>query len=378
MKKIKIAHVLHSVGGVDVSLRLITENIDTEKFENIIIHGIKDTQTDFLDKNKDIVKSYKTSIFRDINFFKDIKSIFDTYKILKSERPDIIHAHSAKGGIIGRFLGYLLKIKVLYTPQAFSFLSTENKFKRSIYIFIERFFTNNYSYLLASSNSERERGIKNKIFKIEKTLLYNNSIEDKLDSEELSIQVTWPNEFICTVGRPSYQKNIELMIDVLNEVNKEKEIHLVIMGVGFHSDKLEEVKQKILKYNLSDKVTLIDWTKRTDIFNIIKNAKIYISTARYEGLPYSIIESLALSTPCIVTDSDGNRDLIKNGYNGYVIKNENVLEFKEKIIYLLNNTDERESFSRNSRKEFLENYDIEKNIKILEKIYIDFSKDQVV
>ena len=150
------------------------------------------------------------------------------------------------------------------------------------------------------------------------------------------------------------------------------------MGVGFHSDKLEEVKQKILKYNLSDKVTLIDWTKRTDIFNIIKNAKIYISTARYEGLPYSIIESLALSTPCIVTDSDGNRDLIKNGYNGYVIKNENVLEFKEKIIYLLNNTDERESFSRNSRKEFLENYDIEKNIKILEKIYIDFSKDQVV
>ena len=376
MKKIKIAHVLHSVGGVDVSLRLITENIDTEKFENIIIHGIKDTQTDFLDKNKDIVKSYKTSIFRDINFFKDIKSIFDTYKILKSERPDIIHAHSAKGGIIGRFLGYLLKIKVLYTPQAFSFLSTENKFKRSIYIFIERFFTNNYSYLLASSNSERERGIKNKIFKIEKTLLYNNSIEDKLDSEELSIQVTWPNEFICTVGRPSYQKNIELMIDVLNEVNKE--IHLVIMGVGFHSDKLEEVKQKILKYNLSDKVTLIDWTKRTDIFNIIKNAKIYISTARYEGLPYSIIESLALSTPCIVTDSDGNRDLIKNGYNGYVIKNENVLEFKEKIIYLLNNTDERESFSRNSRKEFLENYDIEKNIKILEKIYIDFSKDQVV
>ena len=67
MRKIKIAHILHSVGGVDVSLRLITENIDAEKFENIIIHGFKDTQTDFLDRNKQVVRSYKTSIFRNIN-----------------------------------------------------------------------------------------------------------------------------------------------------------------------------------------------------------------------------------------------------------------------------------------------------------------------
>ncbi len=373
MKKIKIAHILHSVGGVDVSLRLITENIDSDKFEKIVIHGIKDTDIDFEDNKKQIIKSYKTSIYREINLIKDLKSIIQTYKILRNERPDLIHAHSAKGGIIGRFLGYLLKINVLYTPQAFSFLSTENQYKRKVFIFIEKIFANKFSFLLASSNSERERAIMNNIYKKEQTLIFKNSINDILKIEELSIPVTWPKEFICTVGRPSYQKNIELMIDVLYEVNKVKDVHLVIMGVGFHSDKLEEVNRKIQKYNLSNQVTLINWTKRADIFNIVKSSKIYISTARYEGLPYSIIESLALATPCIVTDSDGNRDLIIDSYNGYVIKNEDVDDFKNKIIYLLENSEEREKFSINSRKEFLENYDVEKNIKILENIYKQYS-----
>jgi glycosyltransferase involved in cell wall biosynthesis len=239
---------------------------------------------------------------------------------------------------------------------------------------IERIFTNNYSYLLASSNSEKERGIQNKIFKKEKALLYNNSIVDINKIEELSIQKTWPDEYICTVGRPSYQKNIELMIDVLYEVNKVKNVHLIIMGVGFHSDKLEEVKEKIISYNLTENVTLLDWTKRTDVFNIIKHSKIYISTARYEGLPYSIIESLALSIPCVVTDSDGNRDLIIDGYNGYIIKNHNTIDFKDKIIHLLNNEVIHNQFSINSRTEFFKKYNIENNIKYLEKIYIAHSK----
>ena len=54
--------------------------------------------------------------------------------------------------------------------------------------------------------------------------------------------------------------------------------------------------------------------------NIINQSKFYISTARYEGLPYSIIESMSLSKPCIVSDCDGNRDLIEDCVNGFIIK----------------------------------------------------------
>jgi glycosyltransferase involved in cell wall biosynthesis len=125
---------------------------------------------------------------------------------------------------------------------------------------------------------------------------------------------------------------------------------------------------------LNKSVTLIEWTDRENIFNIINNSKFYISTARYEGLPYSIIEALALGKPCIVSDCDGNRDLIQNDNNGFVIKGENIAEFNEKIKLLLNNEALLEKLSVNAKVCFNENYNIQRNIKKLEEIYTRFSK----
>jgi len=91
-------------------------------------------------------------------------------------------------------------------------------------------------------------------------------------------------------------------------------------------------------------------------------------------LPYSIIEALALGKPCIVSDCDGNRDLIQNDYNGFVIKGENIKEFDEKIKLLLNDKALLERLSANAKVCFNENYNIQKNIKKLEEIYTRFSK----
>lgn len=374
MKKIKIAHILHCVGGVDVSLRLILENIDNDKFENVVIHGFKDSKNSFVDRDNNLIKEYKVSILRDISPYSDFFSIVNTYKILKKEKPDLIHAHSAKGGVVGRIVGFLLGIKVLYTPQAFSYLSTNNEIKRKIFLFIEKALTFKGNYLLASSNSEKDRAINEVKYKKRNVLLFDNCINSIEQIKKLTIDKTWPDEYICTVGRPSYQKNIELMIHVINEVRKEKDIHLVLMGVGHHSDKLDDVKRLIDEFKLNKSVTLIDWTERDNIFNIINNSKFYISTARYEGLPYSIIEALALGKPCIVSDCDGNRDLVKNEYNGFVIENEDIQKFSEKIKLLLNNNILLQELSKNAIDSFNENYNIQRNIKKLEEIYTRFSK----
>jgi glycosyltransferase involved in cell wall biosynthesis len=370
MEKKKIAHILHSVGGVDVSLRLIVKNLNSEAFENIIIHGERDTDQPFLNDKGLQVIDYKTSILRDISPKKDMKAILKTYAILKKDRPDLIHAHSAKGGVIGKIVGRALGIRVVYTPQAFSYLSSQSKIKRYIFITIERLLANKNSILLASSNSEQKRGIEESNYKPINTIVFNNCIEPISEIQPLSIEKTWPDEYICTVGRPSYQKNIEMMIEALHEVNKTRKIHLVIMGVGHHVGQLESVKKLIQKLQMSKTVSLLDWTERTDVFNIISKSKFYISTARYEGMPYSIIESLALSKPCVVTDCDGNRDLIKEGYNGFVLPQNNVLLFAEKIKTLLIDNDLLALFSKNAQVSFSENYNIKKNIKDLESIYI--------
>ncbi|MFD2917022.1 glycosyltransferase [Psychroserpens luteus] len=375
MSRKKIVHILHSIGGVDTSLRMILDNIDASKFESIIIHGKKDN-SNFYDSSNNRLKEYFLPIERDISPIKDIKSIFQARKIIFQEKPDLIHAHSAKGGVIGNILGKLFKsITVFHTPQAYSFLSAESPLKRKIYVLIERLVKSKNSVLLASSNSELERGIKEIKYKKEETLLFDNCIAPiKLNPEFSDISnYNLPENYICTVGRPSYQKNIEMMIEVLRNVKDEiPDIHLVIMGIGVVSPNTESVKSLIKKYKLEANTTLIEWTERERIFHIVSGSKFYLSTARYEGLPYAIIEGLSLSKATVATNCDGNKDLIIDDYNGYLVGQEDVETFANRVITLYNSDTLKDKFEKNALQLFQNKFNLENNIKNLEQIYLDF------
>ena len=369
MKKIKIAHILNSVGGVDVSLRLILENCNPNQFEHIIVHGQNDTKVNFVNKDHRKLIDYKLSIQREISPLNDFKAIYNTIKILKAEKPDIIHAHSAKGGIIGRVASIFFNTKVLHTPQAYSYLSSPKGLKRKIFLVIEKFFKNINSILVASSPSELNRGINDVGYKRKNTNLFNNSINPiELDNDQISISL--PSDFICSVGRPSFQKNIEMMVEVIREVKKViPKIHLVILGVGEYSPNKKNIEKLITKYTLEQNITLVPWIYRGEIFKIIKKSKFYISTARYEGLPYSIIESLALKKACVVTNTDGNRDLVKNEINGYVVEENDIKTMANRIFTLYNNDEKRKVFEHNAFESFKSNYNIENNILNIERIY---------
>lgn len=374
MKKIKIIHILNSVGGVDVSLRLILENCNSEEFENIIIHGKHDTKSVYKNINGKPLKEYKLPIQREISIFRDLKAIYNTIKILKIEKPNIIHAHSAKGGVIARTASLFYKIKVLHTPQAYSYLSSPKGLKRIIFLGIEKALKSFSSILVASSNSELNRGLFEVGYKKQNTELFNNSINPIIINSEDKISSQIPKKYICSVGRPSFQKNIEMMIKVIKELKKMiPEIHLVLLGVGEYSPNKNKVEELIIKYKLKDNVTLIPWIAREKIFQIISKSELYISTARYEGLPYSIIEALALGKACIVTNCDGNRDLVKNEINGYVVEENEIKSMANRIFELYNDNKKRKKFELNSFDSFNLNYNIEKNIVNIETIYKKYS-----
>lgn len=377
MKKIKVAHILHSVGGVDVYLRLVTENTSPGKVEHIIIHQEDHNKEPYLN-NKERIKQYFIPIEREISVFKDFKAIYKTIKLLKAEKPNVIHAHSAKGGIIARVASLFYKVRVLHTPHAYSYLSASSKLKRLFFLKIEQLFKYFNSIVLSTSQSEKKRAIEDVHYKENKVIVFNNAILP-IDINELDYSIInklgLPKEYICTVGRPSYQKNIEFMVDVVYNLKKSiPQIHLVIMGVGEYSPNLDIVKIKIKELKLSSNITLVKWIRRKDIFSIINKSILYTSTSRYEGLPYSVIESLALSKAGVVTNCDGNRDLIKNKINGYLIEDNNIDVMASRISSLLLDEKIRKKFEKNSFDMFNKNFNLENNISKLEEIYKEFSR----
>lgn len=363
MKSIKILHIGQLVGGLDVYIRNTVMNSD-ERFEYVIVHGESDKSEPVM-KNGKPVKEYKISLHRSLNPFNDVKALFQAVRIIRCEKPDVTHCHSAKGGFVGRVAGWLTCVRTFYTPHAFSFLSTPNRLKRSIYLLLERMAVLN-SRLLACSESERSMGIMDVGYKPENALVWANAIPD-IDDAKLPADADFP--YICYIGRPSYQKNTFFFVDVINEVHKQcPDIKFLLLGVGYYSPDLDELKEKIAAYNLQNVVLLKHWLSHDETMGYVKSAMFYVSVARYEGLPLSIIEAMSLGKAIVASDVIGNKDCVRNGYNGWLLPLDKHV-FAENVTKLINDERQRQTFGRNSLALFASNFSIKKQIGLLNSIY---------
>ncbi len=366
----KIAHIARPIAGVGVYVKLLVKHIDDQKFENFLICNKQSEEVIIKDKSQNEIPKFQVNLRRELNLLKDVKCLFSIINLLKKNKPDIIHCHSAKAGILGRIAGAYLKIPTVYTPHAFSYLSGVSSLKRTLFIIIEKIFRFLPSKIIACSNSEYNRAVNELHFKKNKVYIWNNSIEDIAELKPSKLLDKLPKEFICSIGRPSYQKNIKMLLEVILQVKKSsKDIHLVLLGIGIESAEIDQLKEFIKNNDLDKNITMMPWLEREETLSILKESYMYISSARYEGLPYSVIEALSLSKPCVVTKVDGNKDLIIDNYNGYLTELENTKNMAEKIISIFNEKELIKVMSNNSRKEFINKYNIGKNINNLEEIY---------
>ena len=351
------------IGGLDVYI-LNTISYTDDTFDFVIIHGKKDKNKPIM-KNGQAIKEYPINLYRELNPLNDLKGLFQIIKIIKIEKPDIIHCHSAKGGVLGRIAGFFTDTKTFYTPHAFSFLSTNSKIKKNIYLTIERI-VKLKSFLLACSESEKEIGIKEVGYKRDRSFVWNNAVPDS----GLYIKSCKMNKgYICYIGRPSYQKNSFFFIDVINGVHKKfPSIQFKLLGVGYYSPDLEQIKDLISQYKLNEVVELLPWLSHDETLRYVKESLFYLTVSRYEGLPLSVIEAMSLGKAIIASNVVGNIDCVINGYNGFLVPL--IKEsFIDAICQMIENDSERNKFGINSRILFEKKFLITNRIKELENIY---------
>lgn len=360
----KVLHVGQMIGGLGVYIRNTVTYISDE-FEFVIVHGETDNSKPVMKTGKE-VKEYTISLYRKLNPLKDLKGLIQVIRIIQKEKPDIIHCHSAKGGFIGRMAGFLTRSKTFYTPHAFSFLSTQNKIKKRIYLFLERMARLD-SFLLACSESEKELGMEQVHYKEKRAYVWSNSVPDAQTVPPSDLKETSP--YICYIGRPSYQKNPFFLVNVIREVHKAyPDIRFYILGVGYYSPDLERMKRMITQYQLENTIELFPWLNHNETMGYVKNALFYLTTSRYEGLPLAVIEAMSLGKCIVASDVLGNKDCVKDGYNGYLLPLQENL-FTKKIIELIEHPDLTETFGKNSRLLFEKDFLIQNRIPYLEVIY---------
>lgn len=380
----KILHIGNLKSGIDTYVRN-TIALAGDKFEFVIVNGADDNSKPYMRHDKQ-VKTYSIDMYRALNPVKDMKAVMQAIKIIKKEKPDLVHCHSAKGGVIGRFAAFFTGTKVVYTAHAFSFLSAESAKKKQIFLLLEKIAKLN-SYLLACSGSERELGIKVVGFNEKKAFAWNNAVPDvdkgltrisqisrifsqKNETSDLPVPKVG-ERYITSIGRPSYQKNPLFMVEVAHGIHlKHPDIKFYLLGVGFYSPMLEDMKKLIHQYNLDDTFYLLPWLSHEETLKYVKGSLLYFMTSLYEGLPISVIEAMSLGKAIVASDVLGNKDCVKDGNNGYLLPLKEEV-FVEKMNELIENDEKRKGMEKNSRSYFESDFFIDNRIKALEEIYTE-------
>lgn len=346
----KILHIVEAFGGGIFTMLNDLSNGVCNEYEVVIAYSVrKETPQNFKNLFDKQIKFIEVKNFtRNINFIKDIKTLKELNKIIKEEKPDIIHLHSSKAGVLGRFIVSGKKYKMLYNPHGFSFLKQDDsKFKRICYRTIEKMMTiiNPKCAIVGCSQGEYEEA--KKLSK--NSICINNGINIKeLEEKTKKLQkheTDFKNLKICTIGRIGYQKNPKLFNEIAESLPNNK---FTWIGDG-------ELKKELISPNI--KIT--GWKDKEKVLEELNKNDIFILTSLWEGLPIALLEAGYMKKLCIVTDVIGNRDVIVDDKNGYIFNNVNELVRKTNKL----NYDKYLMLTKSLKREIEEIYNSEKMIK---------------
>jgi glycosyltransferase involved in cell wall biosynthesis len=309
--------------------------------------------------------------FHPMNFV----AFFKLFRLLKKNNYRLIHTHTPVASFFGRFAAKLAGVpSVLYTAHGFHFFDGAPKKNWLLYYTAERLVARYTDALLVMNQEDFENGKKLGFVPGESLFLvhgvgvdvekFSQVQEDKEIREELNISndavvVTCIAEFIK-------RKNHDFLLNawmILLENENNRSLHLILVGDGIL---FENFKSKNLK-----NVHFLG--RRSDVPSILNSSDIVTLTSIHEGLPRCIMEAMAAGKPVVATDIRGNRDLVKDGVNGYLVKLGDVEGLDNSIIKLANDEVLRKRMGEKGQ-EIIEAYSLENVLVEMEEIYDKFLK----
>ncbi len=382
MQKIIVVHIITKMelGGAQQNTLFTVSNLDPRKYETFLLAGEGGELIEEAKKLKNffIIKD----MVREIRPFKDIKAFFQVVKILKKIKNQfsepvkiIVHTHSSKAGILGRWAAKAAGVKVIiHSIHGFPFNDFQPFLKKYIYIVLERITANITSHFIAVSSSNIDEGIKCKIFNHDGTTLIRSGIDiSKFKNPETGKEET-KNKLGIPLDSPvvlmvSCLKPQKAPLDFVKACfiikEKIKNASFLLAGDGTLRQDLEN---EIKKHGLEESFHFLGW--RRDIPNLINASEVLVLTSYWEGLPRVIPQAMAASVPVVVTRVNGSPEAVKEGENGFLLTPGDISGIAEKTVFLLENPEKAKEMGQKGSF-MVEEFDIHKMATDQERLYAE-------
>jgi glycosyltransferase involved in cell wall biosynthesis len=316
--------------------------LDPLKFNHKLITGYcENNESDYLDSAAtDIIVERVKGLGRSINLFSDLLCVYQIIKIIRDFKPDIIHTHTAKAGVIGRIASVLSgqKSKRIHTFHGHILHGYFSILKTKTYIFVENILSVFTHKFLCVGSKVRDDLIRVGIGNPDKYLVFPPGVEKPMIFErqaaanQLGISA---DRFYCLyLGRITRIKRPDRLIEVGTILRtKNVDVNFLIAGDG---DLFQETQGSVAELDLP--FIFLGW--QHDLAALFSVANILVMTSDNEGTPLSIVQAQLSEVPVVSTNVGSVGEVLLDGISGF-LTNLDPTVIAEKIEFLVNNPKKR-------------------------------------
>lgn len=374
-KKVILAITKSNFGGAQRYVFDIASKLDKNKFDITVLFGNRELLKQKLEESG-IRTITIDKLGRDIRIFDEISVFISLLKILRSEKPDVLHVNSSKIGGLGALAGRMTGVRnVIFTVHGWPF----NEERPAWQIFLIKFLSwmtvllSHKTITICKADFAKSMNwpfVRNKIIVIRNgvesfDLLPRDIARDKLLYGRDKDDVIW----VGSIGELVPNYNHKIAIEAIARINSlnSKKIYYTIIGTG----ELKNSLQKLIdSKNASKEIILTDFIDNAKSY--LKAFDILLYPIKKVGLPYVLLEAGIAKTPVIATSIGGIPEVISDYKSGILLRKND----SDEIFKLLSeiNLEKLSGFGENLNNAVVKNYSMPKMLADTERIYLSNSK----
>ena len=311
------------------------------------------------------------NINRKISPIENLKSIYRMYKLLKKEKPDIVHVHTPVAAVLGRIAAKMARVPtIIYTAHGFYFHENMSPKKYKFFYTIEKlcakWCTN---YIFTQSEEDGQLAIKDKFLPEDRITIISNGVDVQgefnpanmekkhIDNYKREFNIKENDVVVSFIGRLVREKGIIDLLAGFNQI-EQKNIKLLVIGDTGSSERDQQANSFLEDYRSNPNIIFTGF--RSDISELLAISEVFCLPSYREGMPRSIIEAMAMECAIVATNIRGSREEVDDGVNGYLVGLSDPTALANSFERLANDERLLRSFQKEARKKAVTLYDEKK------------------
>lgn len=369
----KVVHVVTrlDLGGAQQNTLYTVAHLDRSAWEPVLVCG----EGGVLDPEAKTCRTvFLPSLVHPVSPLNDFLAYLELTSFFLREKPSVVHTHSSKAGIIGRFAAFTASVPViLHTYHGFGFHDRQNPLVRAFYVAVERLAARLSTRSIFVSQSNIDYAKKHGVLRDgDEPILIRSGVKlselpAKVDKAKLktSAGIGMHKPLVVSIGNLKPQKNAADFVALAAQVAAAvPESRFYFIGDGPQRKALEA---KVFALGLEGRVLFAGW--RRDAKEWLAAADAFVMTSLWEGLPRALVEAMASGVVPLCYATDGVNDLVVDGVNGVAVAPGDVDTMARRLIRVLQDDELRGSLGRAARAAVGPEFDIDGMVRAQEALY---------